>query len=434
MKGVALACASAIFIPVVGPIAAAIYAGGMIVAIPSIPIINTIRGIIKSRTKKYTDKIEYNRSKEVSNVNEQIESLLACHSQLNDKQFEDAYSKIIANITTLSSTTRLNVLNVVDSTANVDSNNVSFADKYVKEYKKVKSKLDFYQLKVNQYIAIGKPVPEKIQAEYDRLKWTFKNLNNNTVGNSYEEDSRMESLYFKAKSLKTFHKLKTLKDEKLNEMLAKMNLEASFDITRISYDAKKGLMLDGVSVMAREKDASKKFKKDEIAKEEWLSVREKIVASCKQEKIELQKPIYGDESIEVEIEDQLNEDLEVELNNDLTNENIDKNEVEVKPKKRRSTKKDIIIENSLVQQLEDRNSSIYEHVFKLLKKGKFKLSKEQAGVEIEKFIDKVNEAHNNKTSVKLMFEKGSIELYILTNGVKELKNLITMSYTLDKSV
>ena len=78
------------------------------------------------------------------------------------------------------------------------------------------------------------------------------------------------------------------------------------------------------------------------------------------------------------------------------------------PKKRRSTKKDIIIENSLVQQLEDRNSSIYEHVFKLLKNKKFKLSKEQAGVEIEKFIDKVNEAHNNKTSVKLMFEKGSI--------------------------
>lgn len=419
-RGVPFAVAAGIFIPVVGPIVAAAYATGMTLAIPGIPIVNAIRGMIKNRTKKYTNKVEFNRNKEVVNIEEQIASLTESHSMLNDKQFEDIYSRLMAEITTLSATTKLNILNVHNGRAKVDSNNVQFADQYVKSYKKIKKKLDFYQLRVNQYNAIGKPVPEKTQEEYNKLKWQFENLYNNTVANSYSADSRFDDLYFRVTSLKTYHKLTTLEDEKLKEFLTEMELEASFDVSRISYDAKRGIMLDGVAVSATEKELEKEFNKDKNRRELWQGVREKILIRCKRERVEINEPIYGNESVDDHLEDVLDEEREPER--------VEEDDIDPKKKKGKANKNIIITENSIVAQLEDRKSSTYELVTKALKKGKFKLEDDQVKIEIEKFIDKINEAHNNRVSARSLFKKGSIELYIFNYASKELNNLITMNY------
>ena len=99
----------------------------------------------------------------------------------------------------------------------------------------------------------------------------------------------------------------------------------------------------------------------------------------------------------------------------------------VKPKTTRVNKSAIISENSLVQQLEDRNSTMYQFIFFSIKNS-YKLSNDDAHAEINKFIDKVLEAHSNKFSVRKLLEDDRIGKFILKKGIMEMNNLITINY------
>ncbi len=388
VRGLPIAAAAGIFAPVVGVVAGAIYGVGMILAIPGIPIVNTIRGIVKNISKKYTNKVEFNRNKEVENINEQIASLTESHSKMDQKQFDDVYSKLMARISTLSQTTEISYLNVENGSAQVDSNNIALADKYVKEYKKTKKKLDFYELRVAQYKAIGKNVPEKLQQEYDSLKEKMDTLTNGRFGISYDQDSRMEALQFRASSLSAYHKLTTLEGEKLQEFLDEMKLGASFDVSRITYDAKKGIMLDRIPVMATEKEQRKAFKKDNNRKELWLEVREKIVVACKKfEVVELKEPLYNEQKTFEE---------EVVVTEENTKENENGKELENDNNKKKGAQHmydaKIVSEDSLVELLKARPESKKRQtlIAEIEKRAGVKISEE----DIIATINRIDTKHN----------------------------------------
>lgn len=419
-KGFHLAVAAGIFIPIVGPIASAIYGIGMMVAIPTIPIVNLVRGAIKNRTRNYTDKTEYNRTKEVINIDEQIASLLQIHTSLNDKQFEDAYAKLLNNVISLSKTTSISALNLKDGKAKVDSNNVRLADNYVKEYKSNQKLLNAYSLKIKKLNAKGKPIPVELQAEYDRLKEQQDSLNNKQVGISYGEDSRMNRLYLKVTSFKFYHMVNTLKDEKLKTFLNEVGLEADFDITRLSYDATNGLCIDGIAISSGEEMLKSKFKKDANKADLWKQVRTVVVSGCnKLEKFNIEKPN------KVGLEEKMNnsEDLDAER---IDEEGVDPSggnpEPEQLKKKNNKVKYDAKInsEDDLVVILKSRPES--KDRKKLIEYIKAESGVEITEEDIKETIKRINTKHlknKNATGGASRLNNKNIDL-VLTYGQQYL--------------
>lgn len=101
-----------------------------------------------------------------------------------------------------------------------------------------------------------------------------------------------------------------------------------------------------------------------------------------------------------------------------------------KPKTKRLNKVVITSENSVAQQLEDQNSIYYKNAIKNLtrKNGKYKMSEEEAVSTIFDFVDKINQAHAEKKHAKDVFEKGSLEAYILSNITKSMAKAATLEY------
>ena len=100
-----------------------------------------------------------------------------------------------------------------------------------------------------------------------------------------------------------------------------------------------------------------------------------------------------------------------------------------KPAPKHAPSRNVIIsENSLVQELEDTNSTIYQEVLNLLTGKKFKLTEEQAVIAIRDFTEKVNVAHYNETSARQSLKNDKIGKSILEFGLKEMNNLITINY------
>ena len=277
-KGFDIAAAAGIFIPVVGTIAAAVYGVAMVVALPAIPLINVVRGAIKNATKQYKDKTEFNRSKEVNNINEQIFALLQIHSSLNEKQFEDAYSKIISNIYSLSATTCNNDFVVNNGDGKVNANNVNLANQYIKKYNAINSKVEFYSKKIESLKAKGKEVPESIQTKYDNLLLQLDQVKNTNIVSSYNVDPNFEPLKFKASSLKFYYYITRLNGDELDNFLNEIGLTEAFKESRISYDVKFGLTLDGISLFADEKQIKQAFN-DGATIEAWKNVREMILSA-----------------------------------------------------------------------------------------------------------------------------------------------------------
>ena len=156
-------------------------------------------------------------------------------------------------------------------------------------------------------------------------------------------------------------------------------------------------------------------------------------------------------NVSEEVEDLIAEEIEVapELESELavedgvsldptTEEDVEAEPVlvahatEDKPKKTRTRLNKVIItsENAVAQQLEDADSKYYKDAIRNLtrKNGKFKMSEEDAVATIFDFTIKVNEAHESKQYAKDVFEKGSVEAYILSNITKSMAKAATLDY------
>ncbi|MBR4998766.1 MAG: hypothetical protein IKY10_02685, partial [Clostridia bacterium] len=62
------------------------------------------------------------------------------------------------------------------------------------------------------------------------------------------------------------------------------------------------------------------------------------------------------------------------------------------------------------------------------KNGKFEMSKEDAALALFGFTDKVNQAHASKKHAKDVFEKGSVDAYILSTVTKSMSKGATLDY------
>ena len=154
------------------------------------------------------------------------------------------------------------------------------------------------------------------------------------------------------------------------------------------------------------------------------------------------KPIVtGEESINeqatvVEEEAPLAQELNTEVVEEQVASSTPSNDADAlsqAPKKKRLNKVVITSENSVAQQLEDKESYYYQKAIKNLtrKNGKFKMTDEEAATTLFDVVEKINKAHADKKHAKDVFEKDSVEAYILSNITKDMSKAATLEY-LDK--
>lgn len=286
LAGITVVPMAGLFGLVAAPIVTA-YGVAVLAAGPAIPLVTAGIGLVKNghldrllnRVTKFKDKTEYNRKHQVSDITKRISVLFEIQNDLNPKQFEDEYSRIMNDILMLSATTSNNVFVVEDGVAKVNSNNANIANEYIKKFNANKKKLDACSKKLNKLKAKGKAVPVKLQEQYDELVGEKEKLMNTKVGNSYAVNSNMEQLKTNVAALKFYYYVSHLKGAELDKFLNQVGLTDSFSETRITYDIKHGLKLDNVSIYASDKQLKKAFNNDGATIEAWKNVKDMLIAS-----------------------------------------------------------------------------------------------------------------------------------------------------------
>lgn len=211
---------------------------------------------------------------------------------------------------------------------------------------------------------------------------------------------------------KEFEECKTIQ-EKI-AIIRKHNAEKSMKmLDNMEMDFKNGLMVDGMGVGLSDEDMSRT---PEYARGyQWAKVKQAIEL--------VHNGLYGIENPTIIIEPETKEPVENPKDEDST-----KNPA--KTKTARLNKVVITSENSVAQQLEDQESKYYKDLMRSLtrKGGKFQMSKEEAALAIFNFADKVNQAHASKRHAKDVFEKGSVDAYILATITRSMSKGATLDY------
>jgi len=312
-----------IFVTALAPLVSA-YAMGCLAAAPIIPMVTGGVALFKNREKtKYTDKTNYNRKKLEKQINKELDELYS-RKDLNEKGFEDAYSKIMNKIAMLSQTTSNNSLTLVNGTATVNANNVNLAHRYKhsinsnaklvekneKAVAKAQAKVAQLQAKVAKYVDL--PVPASIQNKFDKAKKELdelleeqkilteqqSSLINTSVGESYAQNPKMNELQRKAQSIRLMKYIEQFSD---SSIVAGMPDELK---TKIKLNkAKDNILIDGVSIFSDEETVEKQSK-------EWKNlIDEALTVLDDMNKIELEKPNNGNVKEEIDKVQQKRNDL-----------------------------------------------------------------------------------------------------------------------------
>ncbi|MBQ8615352.1 MAG: hypothetical protein IJ415_02180, partial [Clostridia bacterium] len=193
-EGIGLVAYSGIFVPIVGPVVMSAFVLGSALAIPLIPIVTTIRGIVKNHKRsKFADKSILNRKSQLNELNSRMEKL---YERMTSKEyvpypearFEDEYSKIVNEIIALSSTSINNNIVVKNGIAEVTPENVNAAKAYMAEFNEVAKQLKYAQIleqeaqkdfekldkKMKKLEEKGSVVPEEFQKKYDEAKREYE--------------------------------------------------------------------------------------------------------------------------------------------------------------------------------------------------------------------------------------------------------------------
>ena len=315
-----------IFVTALAPLVSA-YAMGCLAAAPLIPVVNGVIAFARREKTNYTDKTEYNRKKLAKQTKKELTDLYE-RTDLSEKQFEDAYSRIMNKIAMLSQTTSNNSLTLVNGTATVNSNNVNLAHRYKKEInhtaklmakcdKKVSAAQERYDelfKKAEKYV--DTIVPAKLQSKLDKakkeldelleeqkqLKDSHDSICNTTVGESYDASPAFNSLQRKAQSLKLMKYVNQYPDSVIvssmsDELKSKLSLSRSKD----------NLLVDGVSIFSDEEAVKKQSDEWKALRDEALQVLDNI------NNVILEKPTNGnvkEEISRVQFVDELKEKVE----------------------------------------------------------------------------------------------------------------------------
>ena len=432
VKGYGIVAAAGIFIPVVGPIVAAAYGVGMLVAIPSIPIVNAIIGAIKNtkKIKPFKDKTKYNRTKTATAVETKLVELYEKREALNQTQFDDAYSRIMAEILTLSATTSNNSLQIKDGKAEVNANNANAAREYKYEFNAIKKSMNavskeiaYAQKEFDKIDAVREKysdgsVPSRIQNKWEKAKEKLEKLNsrkaeiegkqielmNSTMGESYGKDFRCDRLIASAEEMRL-----AVSVEKNPEIFVQGLTDSQKELLESvlygnEFTSKPCLTINGLTINATDEEIASAFKDEEEAKD-WKVVRDKLKNSTSLE-LDVKKPDAENVKIKAETEQTKSEEKTQEQDKSIDNQV--ENEQAKTPKTKREQKENkperkekaprisydakIVSEDSLVEILKAKPES---------KKRKTLISEieQRAGVaiseeDIQATIKRINNKHN----------------------------------------
>ncbi len=314
-----------IFVTALAPVVS-IYAMGCLAAAPLIPIVNGVIAFARREKTHFKDKTQYNRKKLAKQTTKELDDLYQ-RTDLNEKQFEDAYSRIMNKIAMLSQTTSNNSLTLVNGTASVNSNNINLAHAYKDKINKASmlselcdKKVEAAQAEYDKLMAeasksVDAVIPANLQSKLDKAKKELdelleeqKELKNNydsacntTIGENYSASPALNLLERKAQALKLMKYVKQYPDNLIVSTLSD-ELKNKLTLNR----SKDNLFIDGVSIFSDE-DVIKK------QSEEWKNLREEALKALNDvDTIQPEKPSNGNVKEEIS-RVKTTAELEVEL-------------------------------------------------------------------------------------------------------------------------
>ncbi len=314
IAGVTVVPLSGIFVPALAS-AVAVYSLGVLAAAPLIPVVNAAIGAVKNnplrKLVKYKDKTEHNRNQQEKEIKTEIKKLLT-RGDLNERQLKDVYAKIMDDIAMFAQTTSNNSLVVVNGNAEVNSNNANLVNQYIADYKDAKEDYEFYKARIEALKKAGKPIPTKLQELHDQKKAKYDALLNTTIGQDYDHDGRLEDLQTQAATAMLCAYIKNCPD---SDFVKALNPDL---VSKLKFDKRKGLLLDGISIDAGDKAIEKRFKNQPLDINAWHELKKEVLRAVEDLKeLLVDKPVEVDTEGKMSVMDKLNEavaECELEYN------------------------------------------------------------------------------------------------------------------------
>ena len=449
-------------------------AAGAIIAAPVlIPPIAGIACFIKNvLSRPFKDKTKFNRKKWAKDLEKELSAI---NENMKETDFSKGYSKdaLIARMNKLKSdilagskATVADGFQVVNGEIAVNGENVNQVKKFKKEHKKELNDLKSRKSKV-----------EKAKKRYEKLMAPFKSAEAKGVVVNTESDKYKE--YLKAKQ--TYLDLQELYDKEESRFNRKM---ASHKGEALTYSADPEIenKLKRVDRLESFWTVKKFTNKEELLAQGYTEDEIKMLDSIQYDptKDVFKTARNGSFNVDKISDDIFNPDIQNTINVSEANEptlklliklkksmdkvkekpvveetptvvtNGDQTQTDVvapdvqagsertvdpapaptpTPKKKKFNKQTITSENSVIVELENVESPTYDYVMKLLtkKSSKFAMTKEQAAAAIFDFTTKANQAHTDQMHAKDVFEKDSVDYYILQKATARMANAATLN-------
>jgi len=417
--------------------------GAFAISAVAIPLITAGLCFFKNiLNRPFRDKTKINRKKwekdfknELASVNENM-----VDNELSLGYGKDAFiakmNRLKSDVLATAKSTVGNGFRIVDGEIVVDGENVNQVKKFKKDHKKALKELKRDKYKVEE---AGEKY-NKLKALFDAEEAKGKVLN--TESKKYKEYMKAKSEYYDLKNKcenkeKSFNMkmasssgeaLAYKKDKAVDEKLKRVERLKNFWLVKKfaskkqlednnfkpeEIEALKSLKYDPINDLYITKDGE--YRADTCKPKVWLSSEASIIIpEAEKSTSELLKKLTGlmeKQGKSDDVENPLVEEVPVV-------EEVAPHGDEVppvkdpKPKKKRVNKDVVGNEAAIVRELEEKNPT-YDYIFKLLTKGKYKMSEDDAEAAIYKFCEEVSTLHTKEESAKAAFKNDPINKYIL---------------------
>lgn len=228
------------------------------------------------KPKKLVDKTQYQKQEIEKNAQQKISDLMEKlkNGVINQKQFDDAYSRILLEVISLGRTSVENIFTNKDGTVKVDTTSASFVAGYLTMYNDIKKQVEAAQKKRDKAKADLEKVEAEVakagssvtpallnklntaranlvacETELNELQDRLDNLYKEFASKTYDSNPEFKTTYAKMEAGRIYAKISTLTGSDLTDFINDEGL-AWLDLSKVSYDAEKGLMYEGVPIFA----------------------------------------------------------------------------------------------------------------------------------------------------------------------------------------
>ena len=242
-------------------------------------IFHGVKSLIKNHiSKKFEDKTKYNQQECMKSVEQELVELMdkLKTGAINQKQFDDAYSRIMIKVISLSKTSVEGIFKGKDGTIKADGSNASYVADYLVQYNEIKEQIEKTkkkrdEAKVNldkieaKVSALGSSASAALLSQLNaarakyaacendltELESKLDALYNEFASKTYDSNPEFKTTYAKMEAGRIYAKISTLTGSDLTDFVNDEGL-AWLDLSKVSYDAEKGLMYEGVPIFADE--------------------------------------------------------------------------------------------------------------------------------------------------------------------------------------